>query len=84
MFQDLWNVWKAYDSLDRGWCMDILWGYGMVQNTARLIAHYWYNLIFVPKAKRLIGTPFGTGRGVTQGDPASSMIFNIVVEAVVR
>ena len=27
---------------------------------------------------------FGTGRGVTQGDPASPMIFNTVVDAVVR
>ena len=40
--------------------------------------------MFVPKVKRFLGTPFGTGREVTQGDPDSTMIFNIVVEAVVR
>ena len=41
------------------------------------------NLIFVLRAKRSLGTPFGTGKGVMQGDPASPMIFNIVVVAVV-
>ena len=33
---------------------------------------------------RFLGKPFGTGRGVTQGDPAPPMKFNIVVDAVVR
>ena len=51
---------------------------------ARLIAHHWDTLMFVPKVKRFLGTPFGTGIGVTQGDPASPMILNIVVDAVVR
>ena len=30
-----------------------------------------------------MGAAFGTERGVTQSDPASPMIFNIVVDAVV-
>ena len=51
---------------------------------ARLIVHHWYNLVLVPKLKRFLGTLFGTGRGVTQVDPSSPMIFNIVVEVVVR
>ena len=36
------------------------------------------------KKRRFYGRPFGTERGVTQGDPASQYIFNIVVDAVVR
>ena len=83
LFQIFLNVRKAYDSLDRGWCMENLRGYGMGQNTARLIAHHLDNLIFSPKAKRFLGTPLDMGRGVTQGYPASPMIFNIVVDAVV-
>ena len=31
-----------------------------------------------------LGTTLGTGKGVAQGDPASPIIFNIVVDAVVR
>ena len=75
---------KAYDYLDRSQCIEIMRGYGMVQNTARLIDHHWDSLIFPPKAKRSPGKAFITGRGVKQGDPTSPMIFDIVVDAVVR
>jgi hypothetical protein len=30
------------------------------------------------------GEPFGTGRGITQGGPLSSLMFNVCVDAVVR
>ena len=36
-----------------------------------------------PKDSRFLGMEFGTGRGVTQGDPTSPMIFNIVANTVV-
>ena len=84
LFQVFLDMWKAYESLDRGQFMEILRGYGMGKRMARLIAHHWENLIFIPKLKRFLGTPFGTGRGVTQGDPASPIIFNIVVDKVAR
>ena len=84
LFKVLLDVQKAYDSLDRGWCMDILRGYGMVHNKACLNTHHWDNLILFPKAKRFLWTHFVTGRGITRGDPVSPMIFNIVVDTVVR
>ena len=59
-------------------------GYGTGQNTARLIAHHWDNLIFFPKAIRFLGMDFGTRRGFTQVNPVSPMIFIIVVDVVVR
>ena len=31
-----------------------------------------------------LGAAFGTGMGVTQGEPASLLIFNVVVYAVVQ
>ena len=61
LFQVFLDVRKAYDYPDRGRCMDILWGYGMGQKMARLIAHHWDNLVFILKVKRFLGTPFGTG-----------------------
>ena len=76
------DVQNAYDSLDRLWCMEILWGYGMEQQIARLITHHWDNLMFVPKGKRFLGMPFGMGRVVMQGDPVSPIILNIVVYMV--
>ena len=40
--------------------------------------------MFFLKANRFLGTPSSTGRVITQGYPVSPMIFNIVVEAVVK
>ena len=64
--------------------MEIVRGYGVGQNTARLIDHHSENLRFVPKASRFLGMDFGTGIGVTQCDHVSPMIFNSVVDAVLR
>ena len=64
--------------------MEILRGYRMVQNKARLIAHKWDSLIFVTKTERFLGTALGTGRAVMQGYPAPPMIFNTIVDAMAR
>ena len=84
LFQVLLDVHKAYNSLDRGRCMEILQGCGMVHNMARLISQHWDNQSFFPKLVRFLGMSFSTGRWVMQGDPATPMIFKIVVDAVVR
>ena len=84
LFQVLLDMHKTYNPLYRGWSMDIFRGYGVGQNTARIIAHHWGSLLFVLKASRFLGIALGTGRGVMQGDPTSPMIFNIVMDEVVR
>ena len=40
--------------------------------------------MIVPEVGKYLGTSFGTGKGVNQGEPVSPMIFNILVDAVVR
>ena len=50
---------------------------------ARLLENYWKQQRIYPKAGNFLGTVFGKGRVLTQGNPASPMIFNIVVDAVV-
>ena len=49
-----------------------------------LLQRCWDRQNMVPKAGKFFGRPFNMERGVTQGDPVSPMIFNIVVDAVVR
>ena len=63
LFQILLDVRKAYGSLDRGRCMDILWGYEMGMKMARLLVHHWDNQQTVPKAVRFLRKAFGTGKG---------------------
>ena len=45
---------------------------------------YWGWLRIVAEAGGYYGPAFQGSRGVTQGDPISPTIFNIVVDAVVR
>ena len=46
LFQVFLDVQKAYNYLGRGQYMEILRGYGMGQNIARLIAHHCDNHVF--------------------------------------
>ena len=51
---------------------------------ARLLTHYCKRQRIFPKVGNFMGKTFSTGRGVMQGDPASPMILNIVVNVMVR
>ena len=74
---------KAYDALDRSRCLGILEGYGVGPRSLRLLQRYWENLNMVAQAGEYYVTPFCGKRGVTQGDPLSPTIFNMVVDVVV-
>ena len=41
---------KAYDTLDRSRCLDILEGYGVGPNARRLLKTYWRRLTMVARA----------------------------------
>ena len=64
--------------------MELLWGYGLGPNLARLLAPHWGRQHMVPKAGQFLGKAFITGSGVIQGEPTFPMIFNIMVDEVVR
>ena len=84
LFQVFLDVRKAYNSPDGGRCLEILRGYGLGLNLDRLLTHYWERQRIVPKAGKFLRKAFGTGRGVTQVNPTSPMIFNVMVDAVER
>ena len=75
---------KAYDTLDRSRCLEILEGYGIGPRDRGLLQNYWRRLTMVARAGGYYGTDFWGERGVTQGDPLYPTIFNVVVDAVVR
>ena len=56
----------------------------MGPNMSCLLVYHWGNQQIIPNAGRLIWKAFGIGKGVTQGEPASPIIFNIFVDAVAR
>ena len=49
-----------------------------------MLREYWERTTMVARAGSYYGKGFKGGRGVTQGDPLSPTIFNVVVDAVVR
>ena len=75
---------KVYDALDRSRCLEILEGYGRGPRSRRLLQIYWRCLTMVARVGGYYGTAFKGKRGMTQGDPLSPTIFNVVVGAVVR
>jgi Reverse transcriptase (RNA-dependent DNA polymerase) len=75
---------KAYDTVNRERTLEILEGYGVGERTLNLLRTFWDTQQLVVRQAGYHGKPFMASRGVTQGDPASSTIFNIVIDAVVR
>ena len=79
LFQVLLNVRKVYDLLDSGRCLEILRGYGLVPNLARLLGNYWGMHIIVPMSGKFLGRPFGTRWGHRWELPGNYPVFNVVM-----
>ena len=75
---------KACNALDRSRILEILEGYGVGPQARRLLQAYWGKSTMVARAGGYFRTGFKGARGVTQGDPLSPAIFNVVEDAVVR
>ena len=58
-------------------------GYRLGPDLAHLLDNYWKQQRIVPNAGKCLGTASGTRRGVSQGDTAYPIIYNIVVDVVV-
>ena len=70
--------------MDRSRCLEILEGYGVGPQARKLLKPYWHRLTIVARVGGYYGTSFRGERGVTQLDPLSPTIFNVVVDVVVR
>ena len=64
--------------------MEILRRGGIGPKLQKLLHQYWEKQEVVPKPGKFFGRTLHIERGVTQGDPVSTTIFNIVVDSVVR
>ena len=75
---------KAYDALDWERTLKILAAYGVGPKLLALQKHFWETATLVCRAGGNYGEMFGAKRGVTQGGPLLSLMFNVCVDAVVR
>ena len=76
-------LYKAYDALYRSRCLGILEGYGVGPRDLCLLQRYWERIKMVARVVGYYRAPFRGEIGVTQGDPLSPTMFNVVVDAVV-
>ena len=84
LYQVFVDLRKAYDHLDRERCLAIMTGYGVGPKLLRLQTKFWEQAQMVCRAGGSFGKPFSANRGVTQGGPLSSLMFNVCVDAVIR
>jgi DNA replication initiation complex subunit (GINS family) len=75
---------KAYDSIDRKRVLRILKEYGVGPNILRYIRIIWERQVFVLRQSGFYSDPLDVDRGCTQGDTDSPIIFNIIIDAVLR
>ena len=75
---------KAYDTLDRTQALRILKEYGVGERLLRIISTIWANDTMVPRQAGYFGRAFRAHRGVGQGDIMLPVIFNVIVDAVIR
>ena len=84
LYKILFELRKACNYLDMNHCLEILVGYGIGPRTDMVLLFYWENLIMVVRVGHYYRSPFKDYQGVTQGDPLSPLIFNMVVDSVIR
>jgi hypothetical protein len=84
LYQVFVDLRKAYDHLDREWCIEIMIGYGVGPKLLRLQIQFWNQAQMVCHAGGSFGKPFEAFWGITQGGPLSSLMFNVSVDAVIR
>jgi hypothetical protein len=84
LYQIYLDLSKAYDMLDRNRTMSLLEAYGLGPHTRSIIDALWEHKLMTPKSGSCFGSPFHAYRGVRQGNVISPIIFNIVVDAVLR
>ena len=75
---------KAYDSIDRKITLRILKAYGMGPNLLNYIGTIWERQRFLLRQNGFDSSPIDVKCGCTQGAVKSPIIFNILIDSVLR
>ena len=84
VFQIFLDLKKAYDSVNRHRVLHLLAKYNIGPNLRRYIETVWKDQQYILRQKGFYSEPVNANRGLTQGDTDSPILFNIIVDAVLR
>jgi hypothetical protein len=84
LYQIFLDLLKAYDTLDHDRTLSVLEAYGAGPHICSIIHMVWNAELVLPSSGGYYGEPFRAWHGVRQGDIISPIIFNIVIDAIVR
>ena len=75
---------KAHDALDCTWPLELLRKCGVGPNILQTLERFWANHTAHPRQGGCYDEPTMVKRGVTQGDAVSPILFNVVIDAMMR
>ena len=84
MYQVYLDLRKAYDSIDRGHILQIMRKYRVGPQLCRYVEDIWADQQFFLHQNGFYSDPVEVERGYTQGDIDPPIIFNLIIDAVIR
>ena len=84
LYQIYLDLSKAYDSIDREQTLEIMRTYKIGPNIRQYVKKVWDQQTFYLRQSGFYSEGINVNRGCTQGDTDSPIIFNLIVDAVLR
>jgi Reverse transcriptase (RNA-dependent DNA polymerase) len=75
---------KAFDTVDRPRLLMIMKAYGFGERSMRFFTNCWRDSYVAPRAGGVFGPRVEVHAGVRQGDVISPLLFNLVVDSILR
>jgi hypothetical protein len=75
---------KAFDTVDRERLLSLMRAYGFGEKAESFFRECWKDSFVAPRAAGMYGPRVPVKAGVRQGDVISPLLFNIVVDAILR
>jgi hypothetical protein len=75
---------KAFDTVDRERLLLVMRAYGFGDRTMRFFENCWQGSFVSPRAGGYYGPQVPVNAGVRQGDVISPLLFNLIVDAILR